>query len=963
VRGLLCPTVIGRDRELRELNGAIRNAMAARGSATFLLGEAGIGKSRLVREAIATARGLGLPVLLGRATQSSGTVAFRPLSEALLSYFRDQDLPEPAELTPFRNSLARLLPQWRRGEFSAIDESIVVLAEAIVRLLRAVGRGRGCLLILEDVHWADPETLTIVEYLCGNLTSEPMLLVCTVRSELSNPAVDLVDVLAARRAVSVAQLRRLTPADTGAMARACLATADVPESVKALLAESADGVPFFVEELLAGAVQAGALVDDGAGWTVAGHLEPQVPRTFADSVEHRLASLGDAARILVTAAVLGRRFDWTLLCDVSGESAEVVLDALRAGVDAQLLVADPTRLGAVQFRHALTRDAVLRRLLPAQWSELAQRALDAIAGAHPDLPGEWCDLAARLAERAGDGRATELLIESGRRSLARGALTSAEGAFEHARQVADDRVSEADAMDALCEAFALAGKVDPALELGDVLVNALRALSGPPRRVGAVHARLAGVAAAATRWAVADRHLILARGFAEEAADPGLSARVDVIAAQIAYGRGDLEQAGALARSVLSEAERLGLPELVCEALLQIGHCARTTGVDRAEQAYLEAGSVAARHGLELLRVRALFEVGTIDFMTMRPPHHLNQARELAASTGALETVAQIDMHLGAWFCYHFDNEQAIAACGRASEAGRRLHLSGLLGISVIGEAAAHGRLGRRDRMQSLVDEAMAAAGDDVAVAGLMWGLCRAELSLIDENRQRALRELDTMMDLLRTNPASPPMPPRGLWALVCAVEDRDGEAACAEVRASGAAAQSLTHGFVHYAEAVLAGRAGRHEAAWTSFAAGDEALENLTWYRHFSHRLVAEAAIADGWGEPAAWLGPALAQFEEHGQQRLVAACRSMLGKAGAPVPRRRANSGVPLVLRERGVTEREAEVLALLGDGLSNKEIASRLFLSPRTVERHIANLTAKTDLRTRSELVAFAARTGRG
>jgi DNA-binding CsgD family transcriptional regulator len=960
---LLCPTVIGRDRELRELNGAIREAMSARGSAAFVLGEAGIGKSRLVREAIAAAHGLGLPVLLGRATQPSGTVAFRPLSEALLSYFRDQDLPEPAELTPFRSSLARLLPQWRQGEFSAIDESVVVLAEAIVRLLRAIGRGRGCLLILEDLQWADPETLTIVEYLCENLASEPVMLVCTVRSEPAGPAVDLVNVLAARRAVSVARLARLTPADTDEMARACLASADVPESVQALLAASADGVPFFVEELLAGAVQAGALVDDGAGWAVAGNLEPQVPRTVSDSVEHRLASLGNAARILVTAAVLGRRFDWTLLCDVTGEPAEVVLDALRAGVDAQLLVADPTRLGAVQFRHALTRDAVLERLLPAQWSELARRALDAITAAHPDLRGEWCDLAARLAERAGDGRASELLISSGRRSLARGALTSAEEAFAHARRVADDPASEANAMDALCEALAGAGKVDPALELGDVLIESLAALGAPPGRVGAVHARLAGVAAAATRWAVAERHLTLARDFAARAADPGLSAAVDVTAAQIAYGRGDLEEAGALARSVRSDADRLGLPELVCEALLLIGHCARTTDVDRAEQAYLDAGNVAALHGLELLRIRALFEVGTIDFMTMRPPRQLNLARELATSTGALVTVAQIDLHLGAWFTYNFDNEDAIAACRRASEAARWLQMHELLAISLVGEAAAQGRLGRRARMQSLVEEAMTVAGDNVVVAGLMWGLCRAELSLIDENRRRALRELDTMMDLLRMSPASPAMPPRGLWALVCAVEDRDGEAACAEVRASGAAAQSLVRGLVHLAEAVSAGRAGRHEAALASFAAGDEVLENLTWYRNLGRRLVAEAAIADGWGEPAAWLVPALAQFEEHGQRKLVAACRSLLGKAGAPVPRRRAGSGVPLVLREHGVTEREAEVLALLGGGLSNNEIAGRLFLSPRTVERHIANLTAKTDLRTRTELVAFAARTGGG
>jgi DNA-binding CsgD family transcriptional regulator len=87
------------------------------------------------------------------------------------------------------------------------------------------------------------------------------------------------------------------------------------------------------------------------------------------------------------------------------------------------------------------------------------------------------------------------------------------------------------------------------------------------------------------------------------------------------------------------------------------------------------------------------------------------------------------------------------------------------------------------------------------------------------------------------------------------------------------------------------------------------------------------------------------------------------LLGKAGAPVPRRRAGSEVPLVLREHGVTAREADVLVLLGEGLGNNEIARRLFLSPRTVERHIANLTAKTDLRTRTELVAFAARIGAG
>lgn len=959
---LLCPSIIGRDREIANLTGALRDATESRGSATFLVGEAGIGKSRLIREEIATARDLEVQVLVGRATQSSGTMAFRPFSEALFSYFRDRDLPEAPDLDPFRATLARLVPQWREGEASTADGSVVMLAEAILRLLRVIAGHRGCLLVLEDLQWADPETLSIVEYMSENLATEPVLLLASVRSEPS-AAAELVNTLAARRMVTVTTLARLGAADTAAMGRACLAVPDLPDQVRALLEANADGLPFFVEELLAATVDAGALVPHGDGWEVRGLVEPQVPRTFVDRVDRRLASLGDAARILVDAAVLGRRFDWAVLCDVTGRPRDVVLAALRAGVDAQLLIADPAAPATMEFRHALTRDAVVGRLLTVERAEIARRALAAILAAHPDLPGEWCDLSARLAEQAGDSRTASLLVESGMRSLARGALASAEDAFQRARGLAGDSAIRAEATASLSETLALAGKVDEALEIGHDLTSATEPVSASPQRLGLLHSRLAGAAAAASRWDVVGEHLALARTHAGRAAEPALAARVNLVTAQVSYARGELDQATALARSVLSEAETLGLHDIGCEALVLIGHCARVSDVGLAERAYLDAVAVAERHGLELLRIQALFEVGTIDFMTLRPPVHLTAARELAASTGALATVAQVDMHLAAWFTYHFDTEHALEACRRANETARRLHMHELLAITLIAEAAAYGRSGSLARMAPLLDEVSRLAIDEPSVNALMWGLCRAELSLIGERRRRALSELDTMMDILRQSPTTPPIPQRGLWALLRAVEDLDGEAACAEVRASGATAQQLNLGFTHYADAVVAGRAGRRDEAEASFAAGADALAELTWYRHFAHRLVAEAAIADGWGDPGRWLVPALAHFEDHGQDRLVAACRSLLGRAGVPIPRRGSGGArVPLALRELGVTEREAEVLVLLGEGLSNKEIAGRLYLSPRTVERHIANVSAKTDVRTRSELIAYAARAPR-
>ena len=90
-----------------------------------------------------------------------------------------------------------------------------------------------------------------------------------------------------------------------------------------------------------------------------------------------------------------------------------------------------------------------------------------------------------------------------------------------------------------------------------------------------------------------------------------------------------------------------------------------------------------------------------------------------------------------------------------------------------------------------------------------------------------------------------------------------------------------------------------------------------------------------------------------------MASACRSLLRKAGAPVPRRRGEEAAPGALRALAITDREMEVLRLLAEGLSNKEIAARLYLSPRTVERHIANLTAKAGVERRAQLVAFAAR----
>jgi DNA-binding CsgD family transcriptional regulator len=199
-----------------------------------------------------------------------------------------------------------------------------------------------------------------------------------------------------------------------------------------------------------------------------------------------------------------------------------------------------------------------------------------------------------------------------------------------------------------------------------------------------------------------------------------------------------------------------------------------------------------------------------------------------------------------------------------------------------------------------------------------------------------------------------------GLYALLQAVCGGDVRGAIAVAETAGAAV-SWNRGCLAYAEAVLEGRAGQRDRASALADQGSAWFAPFApWWNHLARRLVAPAALADGWGEPVSWMRDAAAGFESTGHDRLASACRGILRKAGERVPRSgRGQAQVPAQMRRLGVTSREMDVYLLVAQGCSNAEIAGRLFISPKTVETHVANLVAKTGQTGRRELVAHAAR----
>ena len=166
MESVLCPVLVGREVEMAALRTALTEAEAARGGVVVLSGEAGVGKSRLLGELADLGRGRGDLVVTGRGVPSGTTAPFRPLSEALLQAVRGRELPA-AGLGPWLAALRDVLPAQPAAASEpvtgAAEVTPIVRGEAVLRLLRALAGSAALVIGLEDLQWADPDTLTVVE--------------------------------------------------------------------------------------------------------------------------------------------------------------------------------------------------------------------------------------------------------------------------------------------------------------------------------------------------------------------------------------------------------------------------------------------------------------------------------------------------------------------------------------------------------------------------------------------------------------------------------------------------------------------------------------------------------------------------------------------------------------------------------------------------------------------------------
>jgi DNA-binding SARP family transcriptional activator len=429
--------MIGRDAELARLGHAL-DAAGQRGKRLIaVLGEAGIGKSRLLAEFASSALDRGARVLLGQSYHSTAILPFGPWIDALRRDGIVADVTRIGLDAAWQRELARLFPELGKGEreFATNPEDASRLFESIAQLLERLAARQPVAVLLEDVHWADGMTVRLLASLARRPASGPLLLVASARDdELADVMIvrDVLRELDAEGRLDRLALAPLSRGETGALVRRLVRTGTEPAALAPLadrLWTASHGNPFVVVETMAALEQ---------GFAVASPSVLPLPERVREIVLRHLDRLSDGGRSLVAvAAVIGREFTFALLRQAAALDERAAADGLEELVRRRILRVSG---GSFDFTHDRIREVVISELLPPRRMLLNRQVAEALEGLAPGAADrDWSALGAHYRDAE--------LWESAARS------------FRQAAGQASGRFANREAAACLEEALAAAGRL------------------------------------------------------------------------------------------------------------------------------------------------------------------------------------------------------------------------------------------------------------------------------------------------------------------------------------------------------------------------------------------------------------------------------------------------------------------------------------------------------------------------
>ena len=947
--------LVGRSAELTQMLTAVGIGRPATQGSVLLSGDAGIGKTRILRELAVRALADGQRVLIGHCLDlGESAFPFQPFVEILAR------LPEEErfEVGHRFHALAPLLPGGSRSEPGSGSGDLFA---GIVAALEWLASDRPVLVLLEDVHWADASTRHLIRYLLNQQFTASVHVVVSYRSDdlhRRHPLRTAVAEWARLPGVQRLDLGPLGDEDVRDLVRSRGAN-DLDAGGVAAIVRRAEGNAFIVEEL----IDAGA--DD----------DNPLPETLADLLLVRLDRLDDVARQVVRAAsCAGTRVTDELLAEVVGVSPSELDAALRSALDHKIL----TRVSddAYAFRHALLAEVVYDDLLPGERRRLHIAYLAALTREGADARASEI---ANHAFEAGDlPVAFAAKIEAGDQAVRVHGYDEAADYYERALEIVSAAPEGTDVIGLVIrasEALTAAGHMQRATALVKDNLRHLPADAGSDDR-GRLLVELGSAAFAAGQ--VTEAEAASREALELTAEEPtALRAMAEALYANIASDARRDDEAFAWAAQARSLGERLGLPHVVADVTAVQTRLRSRSGDDPEEAKHRFAeliestraeGNVVGELRAHILLAFFLYDLGELDPAEVEFLEAMRRAADAGRSWAPYGFDGRVFASVTAYLRGRWDLVIELGKVGKLSPPP--------LAAATLESVGAMVAAGRGDESAlTTIERIRPLWGQDIVLA-IYAGTAAIDLA---PDAAAAIAWHDDLVECLTEDWNSPLAPARvRMGGLIL------GRLASAAPIATAAERQRLAEVSARVFEDIertVDGRTGfgpegqawlaraRAEAMRFRWLAGDgdvdladlvdawrttvglfTTLEHVFEVARSTVRLAAVVQASGDSAEAQRLLTTAVESASELGAKPLIAEIDA-IGVTGVT---RRDHAYDEL-------TPREVEVLGQLAAGRTNGEIAKLLFISPKTVSVHVSNILAKLGASTRGEAAAIARRQG--
>jgi class 3 adenylate cyclase/tetratricopeptide (TPR) repeat protein len=508
VEGLESP-LVGRDAEMHTLRGSIIELRQGRGQIVSIMGEAGLGKSRLISEVRTSPTPVAdgkarLLWLAGRSLSFETSTPYAPFIDLLNRYLDlgagydtvkarlAAAVPENVdEIAPFLATLLNIEPSGEDAERVRYLEPPQVregVFRAVEQLVESLASQKPLILVLDDLHWIDPTSLELLERILPLTDRTTLMIVALFRPRREEPSWRFHELAGrdfAHRYTSI-ELRQLDGGYSEELIENLLHVEDLPQRVRQMILDKAEGNPFFMEEVIRSLIDAGLIVNEDGRWRAAREIErTTVPDTLAAVITTRLDRLDEGSRqVLQTASVIGRDFAFDTLSEIH-EPPEAV-DPSLASLQRRELIREMS-LREYTFKHALTRETVYASLLLKARRQLHLRVAECLEGY---TPKPVADIARHYLEARQPERALPYLIEAGEKAARAYSTPEAIAYFKQALEVSqaiDNLPLARRAFEGLGGAYTFANDIPEAVETYQAMLARAEENEDVPMQVSALN--------------------------------------------------------------------------------------------------------------------------------------------------------------------------------------------------------------------------------------------------------------------------------------------------------------------------------------------------------------------------------------------------------------------------------------------------------------------------------------------